>query len=246
MTARNPIFVALDVSDLAAATALAHALAPHVGGFKVGLELLNAAGAPQVVAALRDFGRPIFFDGKFHDIPNTVAGAVRAVARLGVAWCNVHATGGVAMMRAAVVAAHEGAAAAGVVPPQVLAVTILTSLTVADLQQLGVWNLSDTAALQAAVVTLAQRAQTAGCAGVVASPLEIAAIRAACGNDFLIVTPGVRPAWAAAQDQARTMTPHDALAAGADYLVIGRPITNPPPEVGSSIAAAQRVVHELL
>ncbi|MBI4237243.1 MAG: orotidine-5'-phosphate decarboxylase [Deltaproteobacteria bacterium] len=242
---KNPIFVALDRPDLDAALQLAQELAPHVGGFKVGLELLNTAGAPHVVAALRDYGLPIFFDGKFHDIPNTVAGAVRAVARLGVTWCNVHAAGGSAMMRAAVAAAHEGAEAAGVVPPAVLAVTVLTSLTVTDLQQLGVWQIPNDAALQTAVVTLAERAQAAGCAGVVASPQEIATIRAACGREFLIVTPGVRPTWTGSQDQARIMTPHDALAAGADYLVIGRPITNPSPDVGTPAAAAQRILQEI-
>lgn len=244
MRPQDRILVVLDVPRLDAAQALAQQVAPAVGGFKVGLELLTSVGAPTVVAAFRDAGRPLFFDAKFCDIPNTVAGAVRAAAQLGVAMLNVHALGGTAMMRAAVAAAREGAAAGDVPVPKVLAVTILTSLNAAALRELG-WRTPDVASVQAVVVRLAQVAQAAGCDGVVASPQEITAIRQACGPEFLIVTPGVRPHWAAAGDQQRVLSPREAIAAGADYLVIGRPITQPPPSVGSPRAAVQRIVEEL-
>lgn len=239
------ILVALDVPTLAQAESLVEQLGPHVGGFKVGLELLTAAGAPQVVERLRGNGRPIFFDGKFKDIPNTVAGATRAVARLGVAMLNVHALGGVAMMQAAVTAAEEGARIGGWSRPKVLAVTILTSCTPETLQTIGFTEVRGPDDLERLVVLLARRACEAGCDGVVASPREIAAIRAACGKNFLIVTPGVRPAWAGTGDQQRYTTPREAIDAGADYLVIGRPITNPPAEIGPPTAAAQRILAEI-
>lgn len=238
------ILVALDVATLDAAQNLAQQVGASVGGFKVGLELLTSVGAPAVVAAFRALQRPLFFDAKFCDIPNTVAGAVRAAARLGVAMLNVHAAGGAAMMRAAVAAAREGADAAGVAPPKVLAVTILTSLDAPALRELG-WLPTEAACVETLVVQLARLAQAAGCDGVVASPQEIAAIRRACGADFLIVTPGVRPSWAATGDQQRVMGPRAAVAAGADYLVIGRPITQPPSEIGDPRAAAQRIAEEL-
>lgn len=242
---KDRILVALDVAELAPAVELAREVKPWVGGIKVGLELLTSCGAPQVVAALRGVGLPIFFDGKFKDIPNTVAGAVHAVAQWGVAMFNVHALGGTEMMQAAVQAAREGAAAANQARPKVLAVTVLTSLNVAKLQEIGFGNLRDAAQLQDLVVHLATQAKAAGCDGVVASPQEIAAIRAACGRDFLIVTPGVRPTWASKGDQQRVMAPKDALAAGADYLVIGRPITKPPADVGTPAQAAQKIAEEL-
>lgn len=245
MRPADRIFVALDVSNLPAAETLAEQLAPHIGGFKIGLELLTAVGAPAIMERLRTHGRPIFFDGKFKDIPNTVAGASKAVAQLGVAMFNVHALGGVPMMQAAVAAASEGAKTAGCPRPKVLAVTILTSFTPEILAAVGFEHVRTPDDLQRLVVVLAKRAHEAGCDGVVASPHEIAAIRAACGKDFLIVTPGVRPTWAAVGDQKRVMTPREAIAAGADYIVIGRPITNPPKEIGDSTAAAQRISEEL-
>ncbi len=245
MQAKDRIFVALDVAEVSQAVTLASELRPYVGGIKIGLEILNSCGAPQVVSALRDVGLPIFFDGKFNDIPNTVAGAVDAVARLGVAMLNVHALGGVEMMQAAVQAARSGAESAGQPRPIVLAVTILTSLNPAKLQAVGFSQLRDATQLRELVVQLARQAQAAGCDGVVASPQEITAIRAACGSDFKIVTPGVRPVWAAKGDQQRVMTPREAVAAGADFLVIGRPLTKPPAEIGTSIQAAQRIAEEL-
>ncbi|MBI4365881.1 MAG: orotidine-5'-phosphate decarboxylase [Deltaproteobacteria bacterium] len=245
MSPGERIFVALDVPTLAQAEGLVELLTPHVGGFKVGLELLTAAGAPTVIERLRGGGRPIFFDGKFSDIPNTVAGATRAAAQLGVAMLNVHALGGAAMMQAAVTAAAAGARIGGWSPPKVLAVTVLTSLGVEALTQLGLEGLHDPASLEAFIVRLATRAREAGCDGVVASPREIPAIRRACGQDFLIVTPGVRPSWSARGDQHRFTTPRAAIEAGADFLVIGRPVTNPPAEIGDPVAAVRKILEEL-
>lgn len=236
------IFVACDVDSLAAAGTLVTALGDRSVGLKIGLQLLTRAGIPQAVAAVQAHRCPIFLDVKFHDIPNTVAGACRAAAGLGVTLLNVHALGGAAMMAAAARAVREGAEAAGVAPPKLLAVTILTSMDGAALRQIG-FGVEATA--ESLVVRLARLAQDAGCDGVVSSPQEIRAIRAACGADFLIVTPGVRPAWAAANDQARVMTPRAAVDAGADYLVIGRPITNPPEIVGGPAQALAEIIREL-
>jgi orotidine-5'-phosphate decarboxylase len=224
----NPVFVALDTPDLSQALRLADLLAPHVGGFKVGLEFLTATG-PEGLRRIVDLGRPVFADVKFHDIPNTVAGASRALARQHVAYFNVHASGGAAMMRAA----REAIADADP-RPKLLAVTILTSLDSADLAALG---LQGTA--RERVVRLAALAHSCGLDGVVCSPEEIEAVRAACGPDFLIVTPGVRPEGAALADQRRVKTPGEALRAGADILVIGRPITAAadPAEAARAIAA---------
>lgn len=224
----NPVFVALDTPELARALRLAALVAPHVGGFKVGLEFLTATG-PEGLRRIVDLGRPVFADVKFHDIPNTVAGAARALAAQQVAYFNVHASGGAAMMRAA----RE--AIANFDPrPKLLAVTILTSLDSADLSELG---LQGTA--RERVVRLATLAQVCGLDGVVCSAEEIEAVREACGPGFLIVTPGIRPEGAALADQRRVKTPKEALAAGADILVIGRPITAAadPAEAARAIAA---------
>ena len=201
-----------------------------MGGLKLGLEFVSANG-PEGVRAIVKSGLPVFLDVKLHDIPNTVAGAMKALAPLGAAIINVHALGGTAMMCAA------AEAAASVHPrPKVLAVTVLTSLEAADLAAMGV---SGTPLEQ--VVRLARLAQASGTDGVVCSPQEIEAVRAACGAVFLIVTPGVRPAGAALGDQRRVMTPKQALAAGADILVIGRPITGAPDPAG----AARAILEEL-
>jgi orotidine-5'-phosphate decarboxylase len=224
----NPIFVALDTPSLDRATALVSRVAPYVGGLKIGLEFVSANG-PEGVRAIVKSGLPVFLDVKLHDIPNTVAGAMKALAPLGAAIINVHASGGAAMMRSA------AEAAASVQPrPKVLAVTVLTSLEAEDLAAMGV---AATALEQ--VVRLARLTKASGLDGIVCSPQEIEAVRAACGRDFLIVTPGVRPAGGAADDQRRVMTPRQALAAGADFLVIGRPITGAadPAEAARAIAA---------
>ena len=218
MNIENPIIVALDVPGIAPAVKLAKAVGPYVGAFKVGLELYNAVGN-DIFPALREAAGSdvrIFYDAKFHDIPNTVAGAVRAAVRNKLWMVNVHASGGAAMMRAAVEAAHSGVGT----PPEVIAVTVLTSIDEAVLRDdLGIGR-----SVAELVVTLARTAQAAGCSGVVASPREIGLIRQECGPDFLIVTPGVRPAGASLDDQKRVMTPAEAIALGASYLVVGRPI----------------------
>ena len=217
---KDRLIVALDYPDLAPALALAELIAPQVGMLKVGLELFNSAGPP-AIAALRERGARLFYDGKFYDIPNTVAGAAAAAARLGVTMFNVHALGGLKMMTTAREAAHRAAEEAGLPAPLVIGVTILTSLDDEEVQrELG---LSETAS--AAALRLAELAKRAGLDGVVASVHEVPDIKRLCGDDFLTVTPGIRPAGAAAGDQARVATPREALQAGADYLVIGRPVT---------------------
>lgn len=208
------IIVALDFSDAAGALAMARRLDPEQCRVKVGKELFTAAG-PALVGELQDAGYAVFLDLKYHDIPNTVASACRAAARLGVWMVNVHALGGRAMMLAA-----REAVAAGPRPPRLIAVTLLTSLGDADLEELGIGG-----GAEAAVLKLARLAQSCGLDGVVCSPRETAALRRQSGKDFCLVTPGVRPTDAARDDQQRVATPRDAIGNGADYLVIGRPIT---------------------
>jgi len=208
------VIVALDVPDIAGALALATRLDPRLCRVKVGKELFTAAG-PAVVDALHQRGFEVFLDLKYHDIPNTVAGACRAAARLGVWMLNVHASGGEAMMRAA-----RDAVAAVSRPPLIIGVTILTSLGDADLEQVGFnGSASD------AVVRLARLARACGLDGVVCSAQEAPALRQATGEDFLLVTPGIRLAGDARGDQVRVVTPPEAVRLGASYLVIGRPIT---------------------
>jgi orotidine-5'-phosphate decarboxylase len=238
----NPILVALDVESAAKAIELADALRGAVGGFKIGKQLFTAAG-PSMVRELSGRGDRVFLDLKFHDIPNTVAGAVQSAVATGAWMVNVHASGGSAMMKAAGEAARKTAASLGQSRPLVIAVTVLTSMDDQALAEVGVGR-----TMLAQVVHLAKLAQAAGLDGVVASPQEVTAIRAACGSDFQIVTPGIRPlrpgsGQAADQqgkdDQARTLTPAEAIAAGSSYLVIGRPITAAPNprEAAEKIAA---------
>ena len=224
----NPIFCALDRPDLDGTMALAQALAPHVGGVKLGLEFFVAQG-PRGVEAVAALGLPIFLDLKLHDIPNTVAGAVREVARLGVAMLTLHTSGGRAMLEAAV-----AATAAADRRPLLLGVTVLTSLDEADLAATGVAASPDEQTLG-----LARLAMVAGLDGVVCSPLEIYALRRALGRGPRIVVPGIRPD-AGGDDQKRVMGPVEALALGADFLVIGRPITRAPvPAVAAAAIAHQ-------
>jgi orotidine-5'-phosphate decarboxylase len=245
MIMRDKLIVALDLPSGNAATRMAEKLQGHVGMFKVGSELFTAEG-PVPVRYLVTTGHRVFLDLKFHDIPNTVRAAAREAAELGVSMVNVHASGGRKMMEAALEGARsvlhqpvQGPAGTGSgdeARPKVLAVTILTSLEIQDLEELGI-----SATPLEAVVRLARLAQSAGLDGVVASAREISALRKACGPDFLIVTPGIRPASAATNDQARIATPASAIAAGADYLVVGRPITGAP----DPVAAADAIVAEM-
>lgn len=211
------IIVALDTSSPDAARKLGKALDPALCRVKVGKELFVSAG-PRLVDELAADGFEVFLDLKFHDIPNTVAQACKAAAGLGVWMVNVHALGGRAMMRAAR-EALEGVAAR----PRLTAVTVLTSLAAGDLQELGIAG-----GPEAAVERLALLARECGLDGVVCSPRETPLLRRRCGPGFCLVTPGVRPAGAAPDDQLRVMTPRQAIAAGSDYLVIGRPITRAP------------------
>ena len=219
----NPILVALDVDSAAAAVELANLLRGSVGGFKIGKQLFTAAG-PAMVRELASRGDRVFLDLKFHDIPNTVAGAIQSAVSTGAWMVNVHCSGGSAMMKAAAEAATRAAAQASQPRPLVIGVTVLTSMTDQALKEINV----DTPMLDQ-VVHLARLAKSSGLDGVVASPQEVRAIPSACGADFQIVTPGIRPAdQQGKDDQARTMTPAEAMAAGATYLVIGRPITAAP------------------
>ena len=210
----NPLIVAIDVSDAAHAARLSGTLAPHVGMLKIGLELFAAAG-PDVVRSIREQG-PVFLDLKLHDIPNTVERASANVARLGVRMFNVHALGGEGMMRAAVEGAHRGADAVGAAMPLVLGVTVLSSLAE---------GLTSPA-------TLAFEAKAAGLDGVVVSGTDVRDVRDACGDDFVLVVPGIRPEGSNGDDQVRVLTPGEAIERGADYLVVGRPVTDAPDPVG--------------
>lgn len=218
----NPIIVALDVDNATRALELADELRGVVGAVKVGSQLFTAAG-PDIVARLSARGHRVFLDLKYHDIPNTVAGAAAEAARLGVWLFDVHASGGAAMMRAARDAAHDAAAKAGLAPPLVIAITVLTSFDQTTLGTIGVGR-----PVIDQVEALARLSQQAGLDGVVASPQEIHRVRAACGGDFVLVTPGIRPAAADGSrpkdDQARTMSAGEAVAAGASFIVVGRPI----------------------
>ena len=231
--AAERIVCAIDTADLDEAKRLADRLSGAVGLLKLGLQFYVAHGQAGV-AALADSGLPVFLDLKFHDIPNTVAGAVRATAGAAPAMLTVHAGGGAAMMRAAAAAAMRLADTAAGARPKMLAVTILTSFDDADAASVG---------MAGPVVDLVKRtaslAQACGLDGVVASAREVAMLRAECGPDFTLVVPGIRPGWASADDQKRIVTPAEALHLGADYLVIGRPITraDDPGDAARRIAA---------
>lgn len=221
----NPIICAIDTIDVATAKSLVGSVAPHIGAVKLGLEFFTANGASGVAQVAGDL--PLFLDLKFHDIPNTVAGVIRATAGINSFMMTVHTAGGKAMMQAA-------AAAAKTLPnqPLIVGVTVLTSLDGADLENIGV-----NAKLQDQVKRLASLAQESGLDGVVCSAHEIEIIRETCGKDFKLVVPGIRPAGSSIGDQKRVMTPSEALAKGADYLVIGRPIT----EAQNPSQAAQEI-----
>ena len=228
MPSANPVFVALDTTDLDYARQLAERLRGHVGGLKLGLEFFSAHG-PGGVRAFQDLGLPIFLDLKYHDIPNTVAGASRAAASLGVDIINVHAAGGPAMMKAAL----EAVRGTGT-KTKVIAVTVLTSLSDSDLAAIG-----QTPSAGKQVLRLAQLAKSCGLDGVVCSAHEIAPLRAALGPDFMLVVPGIRPTGSDLADQQRVMGPAEARRAGATILVIGRPITAAPDPAKAAADIAQ-------
>jgi len=187
--------------------------------FKVGLQLFTAEG-PSIVRRLTDTGTPVFLDLKYHDIPNTVACAVTEGCRSGAAIINLHASGGPAMMKAAAAAAARHRDESGTPGPLLAAVTVLTSLDQDELGAVGVGR-----PVEEQVVALARLARDCGLGGVVASPMEVAAVKTACGDGFRVITPGVRPAWSVAGDQRRFTTPAEAVRLGSDYLVVGRPVT---------------------
>lgn len=230
MLANDRLIVALDVPGATQARQIVQSLGETVNTYKIGKQLFTAEG-PQLVRELVASGRKVFLDLKYHDIPNTVAEAVRSAAALGVTMLNVHASGGSKMMRAAVEAAAQSTT-----KPLVLAVTVLTSLSDADMKEIGV---SGNALSQ--VMRLAALARDAGCGGVVASAREAKEIRREMGEGFAIVTPGVRPAGANVGDQSRILTPAEAIAAGATYLVVGRPIL----QASDPVAAARGIVAEI-
>ncbi len=229
------LFCALDTVDLALARHLARQLGGIVQGVKLGLEFFTANG-PAGVRAIQEQGLPVFLDLKFHDIPNTVAGGMQAAAALGVAIITVHGSGGSAMLRAAIEAARSGAAGAGVAPPKVVAITVLTSLGEDDLGAVGQQGPLPDQAQRLADLSLAS-----GLDGIVCSAREAALLRKRLGPDALLVVPGLRPSWADAQDQKRVVTPGDAVRLGADVLVVGRPITT----ARDPADAARRIVAEM-
>jgi orotidine-5'-phosphate decarboxylase len=210
----SPVFCPIDVPDLAAAQDMSRKVAPHVGGLKLGLEFFVANG-PSGVREIAKLGKPIFLDLKLHDIPNTVAGAVRSAAELGIEYLTIHTSGGPAMLKAA------AEAAAGRV--KLLGVSVLTSLDDADLVVVG-----QQGPVATQVGRLAKLAQECGLDGLICSPVEIALVRMCCGTGFTLMVPGIRPPGSDAGDQKRVMTPAEAMKAGADWLVIGRPITAAP------------------
>ena len=231
MNPSDRIFVALDTTDLDKALALAEGLQGLVGGVKLGKGFFTAQG-PAGVNAVSALGLPVFLDLKFHDIPATVTRAVGAALAMKPVMLNVHASGGEAMMRAAA----DAADLAGDQRPLVIAVTVLTSLWSGDLMATGI---GDT--MEDQVLRLAALAENCGLDGVVCSPREVAALRRERGPDFKLVVPGIRPSWADRDDQKRVETPADAIAAGADYLVIGRPITG----ADDPADAAKRIADEI-
>ena len=240
----NPVYCAIDTVDLASAAQLIRSVAgraiPAVGGIKLGLEFFLAHGAPGVryafPAPVRATGIGFFLDLKLHDIPNTVAGGIRAVVELEPTFITIHTAGGAAMMKAAAEIAAAEARRLGVARPRLLGVTVLTSLDKSDLAATGI-----PADPGEQVLRLAALARESSLDGVICSPLEIAALRKECGTDFTLMVPGIRPAGAATADQKRVMTPQEAVALGANHLVIGRPIT----EAADPALAAEAIARDL-
>ena len=233
--ADDRLIVALDYHNMEDAQSLVRALGASVSYYKVGMELYYSVG-PEIVRWLKREGKHVFLDLKLHDIPNTVASGLCSLMDLGADIMNVHASGGYTMMKAAADKLREEAARRGQDCPKLIAVTVLTSINQADWDDLG-----QTVQIKSAVVRWAKLAQKAGLDGVVASPNEAALIRGACGSDFLIVTPGVRPAGSSLDDQSRVATPAQALRDGASQIVVGRPIR----QAADPAAAAEAIVEEI-
>ena len=235
-TLRNPVFCAVDTDEIGVATTLAARLDESVGGLKLGLQFFSVHGPKGIGEVMAASELPLFLDLKFHDIPNTVAGAVRSVVPFKPFMITVHTSGGKAMMESAVKAATETAYEVVASRPLVVGVTVLTSFDDDDLAAVGA-----SGPMLTQVRRLAALAQSAGLDGVVCSPQEASVLRADLGPDFILVTPGVRPLWATANDQKRVMTPAEAMAEGANYLVVGRPITG----AADPAEAAARIASEL-
>jgi orotidine-5'-phosphate decarboxylase len=235
MTTLSPasrIFVSIDTPETASARGLAESLADTVGGIKLGLEFFVGQGPAGIRSVVSGIGLPLFIDLKLHDIPNTAAAAVRAMLPLQPTFLTIHTSGGPAMMRAAA----ESASMTDLQRPRLLGVTVLTSLDDDDLVSVG-----QSVPVLDQARRLAALAQSSGLDGIICSPAEVAALRADCGPDFVLMVPGIRPAGSAVGDQKRVMTPRDAVEQGADYLVIGRPIT----QASDPAAAARSIVEEL-
>ena len=235
MTPKERLIVALDVDTKEKALGLVEKLKTEVKIFKIGSELFTSCG-PDIVAAVRSRSCGIFLDLKFHDIPNTVAKSAATAARLGVSMLNVHALGGYDMMKKAAESVAIEAKALKIAKPKIIAVTVLTSMDENSLKKIGI---NDN--MEKQVLRLAKLAKDASLDGVVASPSEVKLIRKELGEEFIIVTPGVRPEWAAANDQKRITTPREAVLNGATYIVVGRPIVEAP----DPLAAAKRVLEEI-
>ncbi len=233
---RDRIIIALDVDDKREALGIVDELKGLVGMFKIGHQLFTAHG-PDIVSKVRERDCRVFLDLKYHDIPHTVAKASAEAVKLGVSVFNVHALGGFDMMKAAIESVHGECARTGMQLPLVLAVTILTSMDGTALRR----DLKITRSLRREVVHLAELARRAGMSGVVASPREISLLRRAIKSPFVVLTPGIRPAWAGTDDQKRVMTPADAVSSGADYIVIGRPVLR----ADSRCGAVEEIVREI-
>lgn len=236
MKRRTEIIVALDTASGGRALDLVRSLRGQISIFKVGLELYTATG-PSIVREIKGLGAEVFLDLKFHDIPNTVARAAAEAARMGVAMLDVHLSGGAAMIRRAVDEVEATCTLNQIRRPALLGITVLTSLGDESLPPLGIHRTA-----QEQVLALAALGQEAGLDGVVASPRELQSLRGRLGSDFVLVTPGIRPEGAPVDDQVRTLTPREAVEAGADYLVIGRPITG----ADSPAVAARDILRSII
>ncbi len=236
LSARERLVLALDVNNFKKAEELVDKLTDYVGVFKIGNQLFTAEGT-KVIKMVQEKGGKVFLDLKFHDIPNTVARAAEVVSKLGVYIFDIHTSGGYEMMKATVEASKKLSFALGISKPLILGVTLLTSINQEILEkEIGIKK-----SLEEQVVHLAKLAEAAGLDGVVASPWEIKALRAACGEGFVILTPGIRPAGKSDDDQKRIMTPQEAIKLGADFIVIGRPITN----ATNPVKASQEILKEM-